>query len=152
MGSHIAICILRKSTNFFSPLQKLKLSVLWTSKSAKPFRCYELAKWGGHKWIKKKWLFSALLGAPVEWCIAKSICCLWSKTKRQWSVVSSQKVNSLDLLSPARNNLHPLVFLRQTHVRVLWYKSAFRPFPGHSSLACYDSTRPYTRVHEIGCS
>ena len=77
----------KKISEFFSSivnLEKLKLWAFWTSKSAKPSRCYELAKWGGHKWSKKKWLFSAFH-------VSKRA---WNGPKNCWNIRFGRKISS----------------------------------------------------------
>ena len=84
------------------------------SKSAKPFRCYELAKWGGHKWSKKKWPFLALLVSKRAWsgpkyCQRRGFWC-----KKSWGIHWSwfQSVKSSHF---ARNWWFMQITLRTEH-------------------------------------
>ena len=60
--------------------------MFWTSKSAKPFRCYELAKSGGHKWSKKKGPFLAPLVSKTAWSGPENCQRRGFRCKNSWGI------------------------------------------------------------------
>ena len=60
--------------------------MFWTSKLAKPFRCYELAKSGGHKWSKKKGPFLAPLVSKRAWSGPESGQRRGFRCKNSWGI------------------------------------------------------------------
>ena len=94
--------------------------MFWTSKSAKPFGCYELAKWGGHKWSKKKWPFLPLLVSKRAWNGQKTCQRRGFRCKKSWGIHWSwfQSTKSSHF---ARNWWFMQITLRTAHLKTAHY-------------------------------